>query len=156
MSRYRRSVSRKLIETELFPFLSVLACTIGTLILLIIVASTQIFQPEVTIIAKSEDGKNQTKIPRYIECQEDGIIIHPGQEFVPKEDIGKANSALASLLNEVSNRKNQEYLIVAVRPNGIDVFQQVRELIEQKDIDIGFEPIEQGWQLKLQESSPSN
>ena len=40
MNMRRRSKISK-IETELFPFLSVLACTIGTLILLIIVVSTE-------------------------------------------------------------------------------------------------------------------
>jgi len=151
----RRSVSRRPIETELFPFLSVLACTIGTLILLIIVASSQVFdRPEVTIVARNEDGQNQAKTPRYIECREDGIVIYPGQEFVPQADIGQPNTALADLLSQLSDRRNQEYLIVAVRPDGIDVFEKVRNLVEKEDIDIGFEPIDKGWQLKLQETSP--
>jgi hypothetical protein len=150
----RRTVSRKFIEIELFPFLSVLACTIGTLILLIIVASTQILssQPEVTIVARNEDGQNEAKTPFYIECRENGIVIHPGEVFVPQPAIAQPNSALGQLLNRVSARRDREYLIVAVRPDGLEVFREVRDLIEQRDIDIGYEPIDKGWQLKLQET----
>ncbi len=146
---------RPAIELELFPFLSVLVCTIGTLILLIIVVTSQILsnQRQVTIIARSESGQNQTKIPRYIECQGNGIIIHPSQDLVLKKDIDSPSSALRRLLNEVSSRRNEEYLIVAIRPDGIDVFDKVRNLIEKENIDIGFEPIDEGWRLKIKNPS---
>ncbi len=155
MAMHRKSIRRQAIELELFPFLSILVCTIGTLILLIIVVTSQILssQRQVTIIARSEHGQNQTKTPRYIECQGNGIIIHPNQELVLKEDIDSPSSALRRLLDEVSSRRNQEYLIVAIRPDGIDVFDKVRSLIERENIDIGFEPIDEGWQLKIQNSS---
>ena len=122
------------------------------MILLIIVASSQILssQSEVAIIAKSEDGKNQRKNPHYIECREDGIIIHPSQEFVANKDLANSGSALGKLILQVSDRKEQEYIIVAVRPNGFQVFEKVRNLLEQADIDIGFEPIDQDWKLRIE------
>ncbi|PPS44788.1 hypothetical protein [Chroococcidiopsis sp. TS-821] len=146
--------SRRTIEVELFPFLSVLVCVIGSLILLIVVVTAQIAsnQRQVTIVAR-EDGQNQAKVPRYIECRSDGIIIHPEQSFVSREEINHAHSALQNLLAEVSLNKDKEYLIVAVRPDGIDVFQEVRALVEQQNIDIGFEPIDAGWQLKVQDAA---
>jgi biopolymer transport protein ExbD len=157
----RRSSSRPTIEIELFPFLSILACTIGTLILLIIVMTTQLFdsQREVTILAKTEnneEGKNQSKTPRYIECQKNGIILHPSQEFVKKNDIENSNSALKRLLSEVKQNSNKEYLIVAIRPDGIEVFKKVRDLIEQQGIDIGYEPIDKDWTLKIENPALSN
>jgi biopolymer transport protein ExbD len=156
----RRSSSRPSIEIELFPFLSILACTIGTLILLIIVMTTQLFdsQREVTILAKTENnerGKNQNKMPRYIECRKDGIVLHLSQEFVTKNDIESSNSALKKLLNEVEQNSNKEYLIIAIRPDGIEVFKKVRNLIEQKGIDIGYEPIDKDWTLKIETPASS-
>lgn len=150
MNMRRRSKISK-IETELFPFLSVLACTIGTLILLIIVVSTETLSdnPEVTIIAESEDGINKKKQPRYIECKEDGVIIYPSEIFVPLAELNEPDSALLNLITEVKEKQDQEYVIVAVRPTGIEVFQQVRDLIETEGIDIGYEPIEEGWTLKI-------
>ncbi len=150
----RRTYSRNLIQTELFPFLSILACTIGTLILLIIVITTQTLQKEkeVKIIAKTEQGENQAKIPRYLECREDGIIIYPENKFVSKESINSYNSSLSQLILEVQQNSNQEYLIVAVRPKAIAVFRQVRTIIESAGIDIGYEPLNEGWTLKIEES----
>lgn len=140
------------IEIELFPFLSILACTIGTLILLIIALSTQVFSSnrEVKIIAKTEAGENLDKIPRYLECRGDGIIIYPQEEFVAKENLYSYNSAFIKLLDELRLNPEREYLIVAIRPDGIDSFQEIREIIETKGIDMGYEPIDKDVKLKLE------
>jgi biopolymer transport protein ExbD len=148
----RRLRNQSPITIELFPFLSILACTIGTLILLIIVITTQVFSNnrEITIIATSEDGTNRTKTPRYIECRKDGVLLHPSQTFVPEYQLTASNSSLSQLLSELRRNKDKEYLIVAVRPDGIEVFQKVRNLVEEQGIDIGYEPIDQGWKLKIE------
>ncbi|MCW6037574.1 hypothetical protein K4A83_15005 [Spirulina subsalsa FACHB-351] len=151
MSR-RSTLHRKSYEVELFPFLSVLACTIGTLILLIIVITTQTFSEdkEVRIIARTEDGQNQRKIPRYIDCRGDGIVLHPQETFIPANEINQRNRELAQLLSEVKANQEREYLIVAVRPSGIQVFNQVRDLVEAQGIDLGYEPIEENWTLRIE------
>ena len=115
----RRSLKNKP-EIELFPFLSVLACTIGSLILLIIVISTQTLDsnPEVTILAQTEVGQNRKKQPRYIECQSGGIIIYPSKTLVPLAQIDQPDSPL-------------------------------QKLIENEKIDIGYEPIQESWTLKI-------
>ncbi|MGV2829452.1 hypothetical protein [Myxosarcina sp. GI1(2024)] len=149
----RKTITRKHIEVELFPFLSILACTIGTLILLIIVLTTQALeQQEVTIVAKEQaGGANQSKSPRYIECRDDGVLLHPSGEFVPRADLQDPNSALQKLIQQVKVNKESEYLIVAVRPNGIEIFEQVRSLVEGEGIDIGYEPVDFGWKLTIQQ-----
>lgn len=148
----RRAITKNRTEVELFPFLSILACTIGTLILLIIVLTTQALeQQEVTIIAKTESGQNKNKSPRYIECRENGVVLYPSEEFVPEDELNNPNSALQKLIAEVKANKNQEYLIVALRPDGIDVFEQVRNLVEGEGIDIGYEPVDSSWKLITEE-----
>lgn len=155
----RRTIAKNKLEIELFPFLSILACTIGTLILLIIVLTTQLLknEREITIIAKTEtSGENQGKIPNYIECREDGVLLHPSQEFVPKSQINNPQSPLNQLIKEVQKNRNQQYLIVALRPDGIEVFQQVRNKVEQAGIDIGYEPIDKNWKLNIEEAVKNN
>jgi biopolymer transport protein ExbD len=147
----RRNVSKaNHAQIELFPFLSILACTIGTLILLIIVLTTQsLSQQEVVIVAKEEgQGANAQKTPRYIECRSDGIILHPSEELIPVSQLDKPDSPLKKLIAEVKANRDREYLIVALRPNAIDVFDQVRAMVEQEEIDIGYEPIDATWTLK--------
>lgn len=137
-------------EVELFPFLSVLFCTIGTLVLIVILLVVQASgnNKKVNIIAKTSSSINQNKTPRYIECQNDGVIIQPSQEFISIDDINQANSAFDKFLSEIKAHKT-EYLIVAIRPNGVEIFEKIRELIESEDIDIGYEPIDQDWELKI-------
>ena len=150
----RRNIARHHTEVELFPFLSILACTIGTLILLIIVLTTQALeQQEVTIIARTEKGENQRKVPRYIECREDGVVLHPSEEFVPEEQLDNPNSALQKLIDRVKANKDREYLIVALRPNGIDVFERIRNLVEGEGIDIGYEPVDSTWKLIIEQET---
>ena len=150
----RRTIAKNQTEVELFPFLSILACTIGTLILLIIVLTTQALnQQEVTIVAKTENGENQSKAPRYIECRDDGVVLYPSEEFVPEEKLDDPNSALQKLIAQVKANKEKEYLIVALRPNGIDIFESIRNLVEGEGIDIGYEPVDSTWKLTIQQEA---
>lgn len=149
----RRSISRSSIQIELFPFLSVLACTIGTLILMIIVITSQMLgeeQKEVKIVARTEAGKNQTKNPFYIECRQDGIVIYPQQTFVSAQNIGQPNSPFRQLLSRISQSRDREYIIAAIRPDGFQVFETARSLIEQEGINLGYEPFDRNWKLKVE------
>ena len=148
----RRTITKKHPNVELFPFLSILACTIGTLILLIIVLTTQALnQQEVTIVAREgEQGVNGKKSPRYIESRSNGVILYPGEIFVPRREIDEPNSPLKAMLTEMKQNRDHEYLIVTLRPDAIDVFNQVRRLVEKEEIDIGYEPFDASWTLKTE------
>ena len=151
----RRNIYRKKqTEVELFPFLSVLACTIGTLILLIIVLTTQALDPqEAVVVAKAEkDGKgaNKNKTPLYIECRQDGFIIHPSKEFAPRADIYDRESPLRKTIAKLKANKDKQYLIVILRPDGLEMFNKLRELVDKEGIDIGYEPLEFGLELKIE------
>ncbi|BAU66077.1 hypothetical protein STA3757_34780 [Stanieria sp. NIES-3757] len=145
--------TRKIAEAELSldSFLDIIANIIGVLIFITLFVATQAMnQKEVTILAKSEQGENRSKNPRYIECREDGVVLYPSKEFVPQAQLQNPNSALQKLISQIQNNKDKEYLIVALRPSGIDVFNQVRNVVQGKGIDIGYEPLDSGWNLNVQ------
>ena len=151
----RRNIYRKRqTEVELFPFLSVLACTIGTLILLIIVLTTQALEPqEAVVVAKTDEnsrGANQNKSPLYIESRKDGFILHPGKEFAPRADLYDEESPLRKTIANLKANKDKQYLILILRPDGLEMFTKIRELVEQDGIDIGYEPLEYGLELKIE------
>lgn len=141
-------------EVELFPFLSVLACTIGTLILLIIVLTTQALEPqEAIIVAKTEKdskGANKKKTPLYIECREDGFVLHPSKEFAPRADLYDEKSPLRKTIAKLKANKDEQYLIVILRPDGIEMFNKIRERVQEEGVDIGYEPLEFGLELKIE------
>ena len=151
----RRNIYRKRpTEVELFPFLSVLACTIGTLILLIIVLTTQALEPqEAVVVAKVDEnskGANKNKTPLYIESREDGFVLHPSKEFAPRADLYDEQSPLRKTIANLKTNKDQQYLILILRPDGLEMFDKIRELVEQDGIDIGYEPLEYGLELKIE------
>ena len=150
----RRNIYRKRqTEVELFPFLSVLACTIGTLILLIIVLTTQALQPqEAVVVAKVDEsrGANQNKTPLYIEARQDGFILHPNKEFAPRADLYDERSPLRQTIANLKANKDKQYLILILRPDGLEMFNKIRDLVEQDGIDIGYEPLEYGLELKIE------
>ena len=151
----RRNIYRKQqTEVELFPFLSVLACTIGTLILLIIVLTTQALEPqEAVVVAKTDEdsrGINKNKTPLYIESRQDGFILHPNKEFAPRADLYDEKSPLRKTIANLKANKDEQYLILILRPDGLEMFDKIRELVEQDGIDIGYEPLEYGLELKIE------
>lgn len=155
----RRFISRQQkTEVELFPFLSVLACTIGTLVLLIVVLTTQALKPqEAVVVAKTEaktdknsKGANQNKTPVYIEAREDGFILHPSKKFAPRTDLYDEKSALRKTIANLKANKNKQYLILILRPDGLEMFDKARQLVQGEGIDIGYEPLEYGLELKIE------
>lgn len=153
----RRKTHRKpSTEIELFPFLSVIACTIGTLILLIIILSTQALEPQEAVVVAKTDGENRgannkkNKAPVYIECRQDGFVLHPSKQFAPRADIYDEKSPLRKLIANLKTNKEKQYLIVILRPDGLEMFDKIRGLVQQQGIDIGYEPLEFGLELKIE------
>jgi biopolymer transport protein ExbD len=159
MSR-RFTSNKQKTEVELFPFLSVLACTIGTLVLLIVVLTTQALKPqEAVVVAKTDvpvktdkDGKgsNQQKVPVYIEARKDGFILYPGKKFAPRTDLYDEKSALRKTIANLKANKQKQYLILILRPDGLEMFDKARQLVVGQGIDIGYEPLEYGLELKIE------
>jgi biopolymer transport protein ExbD len=155
----RRNISRKAkTELELFPFLSVLACTIGTLVLLIVVLTTQALKPQEAVVVakavaktdKDSKGVNQTKTPIYIEARKDGFVLYPNKKFAPRTDLYDEKSALRKTIANLKANKKKQYLILILRPDGLEMFDKARELVQGEGIDIGYEPLEYGIELKIE------
>lgn len=149
----RRRGNIKPLQLNLFPFLSVLACTIGVLILLVIVLTTQLLgeNKQITILLKTDSNITQAKVPTYIECRAGGVVLYPSQEFVSEEDLTDTYSPFQRLLDKLAQERDTSYLIVAIKPSGMEVFEEVRDLVEEAEIDLGFEPIAENWQLQVKD-----
>jgi hypothetical protein len=132
-------------EFSLFPFLSVLVAVMGTLIL-IITGMTQIglaspkqrVEVDVLDVAK--------KNPVYVECRNDGVLIHPDDPtsgtpvFVPRRDLLRVDSPLNALLARLEYDPTR-YLQMLVRQDGVATFGDVRDAVGDTAIDVGYEPL---------------
>ena len=152
MARRRGGVSvGSSLGAELFPFLSVLACVIGTLILLVILVTSGVLgsRRSITLVAEGSQGQNASLRPRYVEVTGEGVVLHPGGETVASSSLGRRDTPLAKLLREVAANREREYVIVALRPSGYPLFGRVRDQVEGQGIKIGYEPIDEGWKLRI-------
>lgn len=138
------------LQAELFPFLAVLACIIGTLVLLIILVTSSVLgaKRSITLVARDEQGSNLALRPHVIEVRHDGVQLHSTREFVATASLGRADTPLRRLLVEVQAKRGEEYIIVAVRPGGYPNFPRVRRQIEGRGIRIGYEPIDDEWTIR--------
>jgi hypothetical protein len=137
------------LEVSLFPFLSVLAAVMGTLVLVISgMSQLSLADPDQTLDISSREGTD--KIPRYVECQRDGLVIYPidvGEtrasktRFVPLSSITDDSSGWSSFLAGLHTSK-QYYLLLLVRPDGIDAFDKAYSSARTyKGLDIGYDPV---------------
>lgn len=151
------------VKQDLFAFMSILVMTIGALVMLL-VSNTLIIvsNPENTqitsIITSSlyvEDGTgtegdapfpqgNKLKEPAYIDVHRDRVIIYPGEEVVPIRDLEREGNAFDQLLDEVYDKRQDEYIILLVRPRSAQVATHLRNVIRDRNIDVGFELFETG------------
>jgi hypothetical protein len=128
----------------------VLACIIGTLVLLVIIVTSSVLgeKRSITLVAKDASGRSVALKPHIVECRGDGVMLYSTGEFIPKAQIARRDTPLRKLLSEVAERKESEYVIVAVRPDGMELFETVRDQIENRGIQIGYEPIDAEWTVK--------
>jgi biopolymer transport protein ExbD len=132
-------------EFSLFPFMSVLVAVMGTLIL-IIAGTTQIglASPKQRVEVDSFDATK--KNPIYVECQRDGVLIHPDDPttgmpvFVARRDLEEPDSPWYSLKMRLQYDPTR-YLQMLVRADGVRTFNDVRAAVSDTGIDVGYEPL---------------
>jgi hypothetical protein len=151
--RNRRGNGRPAVS--LFPFLSILVCLMGVLAFITVaVALLSAANPIVRLSGTdfkngSRARRETTKQPVFIECHGDRLVIHPQGREVPLERMEEESSPFLELIDRLALNREREYVIFAVYPDGIRCFGNGRRMAEQREIDLGFEPMLQGWQLRF-------
>ena len=152
---------------SLFPMFNILVCTLGVLIFMLgSVATLSIgVGKTITIGVKTYKGAETIKRPHYLEWDGTSLKLHPGLETVAFDrelrDFRSyvatyryihsriAKTALKDQLERIREDKQLEYIILLVRPSGFDNLPAVRGYFEQLGIDLGYEPIDQDWHVRI-------
>jgi hypothetical protein len=138
----------------MFPFLSVLAAVMGTLVLIISgMSQVSLASPNQLIDPTPEEATE--KSPIYVECSVKGLLIYPDDVaerpknkpikpvFVPRKEVQSEGSAWSRLLERLQREHEQRYLILLVRPDAIGLFDKVYRMAQATEIDIGYDPLHQ-------------
>jgi hypothetical protein len=134
-------------KVTLFSFLDILTFCIGSLILILIsitLISSENKIKDIIIKVKAEE-EEMKKVPIYLEVQRDQVVILPKNLGTSFEKLNEKDSHFMQLMGSLNRHK--EYIIFAVRPKGIMTFKKARSITEKMGVDIGFEPIEEEWNI---------
>lgn len=149
-------------KQDLSSFMAILIMTIGALVVLLI-SNTMIIisNPENTTVTsvvttslfiddQAVDGNqpfpmgNELKEPRYIDVHRDRIIMYPGSILLPVRELGQPNNALERFLEEIHMARDQEYVVLLVRPYSAEVYRRIAKAVRDRQIDLGIELFEAG------------
>jgi hypothetical protein len=139
----------------------ILIMTIGCLVTLLVVNTLIIISnPEnvrITSVIRSalyvEGGEgieggapfpfgNKSKEPEYVDVHRDRVIVYPGAEVVPVRDLEIAGNAFERMINRVEQFKEEQYIVMLVRPRSALVARRLQKAVRQRGIDLGYELFE--------------
>jgi hypothetical protein len=106
--------------------------------------------------------RGDNRRPIYLECGEGGLIFHPDHLVLPslgmsapgiraevESRIARQRAATAT----VTAREETPYLLMLVRPNGIETYYRTMRALDGLKIDFGYEFIEADWVLDFPEKA---
>jgi hypothetical protein len=130
---------------SLFPFLSVLMCAIGTLVLVIcgmtllsLESEQQTFVVTIEEQGKTRRGQAFKQQPVYIVCAGAGLTIFRSsseQETLPAEQLDDAR--IGKLVSELRKLQGQRWPVLFVKPSGLDHMTRLYTRLTAADIKVG-------------------
>jgi hypothetical protein len=100
-------------------------------------------------------GRNNVtnpKIPSYIDCQPDKLVLYPGGVKVAWEELQQSGNPVEKLLDKVQAHKDDEYVVVLVRPRSVRLYRTVRNLISKRPIEVGYDAIDADFKVDWNEA----
>jgi|ERR1051326_1121884 hypothetical protein len=158
-----RRKSYEKIDINVEPFLSIMAIVLKliSLILVVIVMRIAMNPKGKRIIAFSglysgHGNVTNPKIPSYIDCHPDGVTLYsndrPKGTQVTWDDLQRPDNSVNQLLDKVQQHKDEEYVVVMVRPRSVKFYRTVRNLIEKRPIDVGYDAIDADFKVDWNEA----
>lgn len=169
-----RRRNKDAIGISLVPILSIQKCAMGVMVVIIcaqtavsiattteqtleIAAAEPVPRRQPFVIVKTTDlhleigGTSDGRDAVFVECQADGILIHPKQTKVSLEALKQpAQSAFHDLLDELQANRAKKRLVLLVRPEGIAAYKQCVQMARyDRNLDIGKEILPSGGTLFL-------
>ena len=132
---------------DMLPFISILMCTLGCLLLVTMSMAMLNVGPAVGEGWQLEEtsAAGTKKKPVLIEWDGKTTIIHLRDRLLttPGDKIP------FSILKDFETKRDSEYVLIAVRPTGFDSFNNFADQFRKLGISVGYEPISQSRRVRL-------
>jgi hypothetical protein len=144
-----RQRTRTKTDLDVTGFLSVMSIVTGLIALILFVIALRIaLNPSALkvvsfrLFTSSRATGTNIKVPSYVDCHPDRLVLYPGGIRVTWEDLQRPGNALERMLDGIQQETAKEYVIVMVRPNSVKFYRQVRNLIGKRPIDVGYDVVD--------------
>lgn len=88
--------------------------------------------------------QNLRQDPIYIDVEADRLIlVQEGKEILARDLMFEGNE-FEKFLSEVEQIKSRRYIVLLLRPDSAVFQRKLRQIIRDREIDLGFEPWEAG------------
>jgi hypothetical protein len=156
MARVRKKSKTDL---DVVGFLSVMSIVTGLICLILFVIALRIaMNPKLVKIVSfklftpSRATTINPKVPSYLDCHPDWVMIYPGSKKLTKEDFRRPGNELDQLLDRIQANADEQYAIVMVRPGSVDLYRLVRAAIGRRQIDVGYDAIDADFKINWNEA----
>lgn len=154
---------------DLLPYIAILMCLLGTLLLITMSMASIYVGPAAGVVWVPDfSGREHSKVPTLVEWDGETATVHLETQrkviLLGKEvrrwwrtDGSFRNREMAEFVNEMARRSASEYVLFAVRPSGFATFQLLAREFRARKVGLGYEPIEQQKTIRLRvprESKP--
>jgi len=135
---------------SLLPILSIQKCAMGVMVV-IICSQTMVSLGKTADQYLEIAGGVQDRQAVYVECHKKGILIHPDKIDVAMDVLrGPGPSPFHQLLDDLAAAKNAKYLVLLVRPEGIDSFEHCYKTAKfDRQLDVGKDALLEGGNIVL-------
>ena len=136
-------------DLDVIGFLSVMSIVTGLICLILFVIALRIaMNPRALrivsfkLFTSSRASPVNPKVPSYVDCTPEGLILYPGEVKLTWEALQRPDNELVKMLDRIQENTANEYIIVMVRPESVKFYRQVRKLVGQRPIDVGYDAID--------------
>jgi len=137
----------------LFPFLSVLLCAMGALIVVITGQSLVALAGGVDQVIEVPAGDGAALRPAFVECRPEGAVLQPEGGRIPLEALDDPDTPLAARLDALAADPGR-YLVLLVRPRGTAAFRACAEAARAREVPVGKEAVLAGGDLVFRTGEP--
>jgi hypothetical protein len=103
--------------------------------------------------------RGDARKPIYVECNSDGVILHPNRLALrgPAVELTELRREIERRLTSSGNSTNgsdlgsikKAYLLLLVRPDGVNTYYRVLRALAGLEVDYGYEFLDQEWTVEI-------
>lgn len=161
--RHRRSQP---IGLALFPFLSVLLCAIGTMVVVFagtvltsLDATRQTFVVSIGEIEARRPGQAWRRQPVYVLCADGGLTVFYSSQRVARLPAAALQGAggerrLGELADSLDRLRAQRWPVLFVKPSGVQAMERLYPRLRRRGIPVGRWAFSEGSTLVVEATAP--